>query len=127
MAKVHIEQYFVRENIIPQNLIISDAGNHLYRIGLHLSPFGAEKRKLFHNPLFVFTSFVIYICKSIIVLLIDKRRTEILILLGNLTHILNIKLVCNIAMTTFVALALVAQLINYSNYINGIPPIYLKM
>jgi hypothetical protein len=57
------------DKVLPKNIVLKGAENHLYKIGLNLITNGCEKRSSFYNPLLVFSINVLALLKSIVSLL----------------------------------------------------------
>jgi hypothetical protein len=112
---------------LPKNLRINCAENHLYKIGLCLTSSGQTRRHLIHNPVLIFIVNIISIMKTIISLLLNEEYDHILIINGDFSHFLEVRIHFNIACNLYILLALTSQLIYYYNYKYSIKPTYLKV
>jgi len=111
---------------LPPNLVLTSAGNHLYKIGLSLFPFGSETRRPFYNPYFISLIISIYFIRSLTALLLNEDNDKNFIIIGDFAHFVKAKYHLNIALILYCFLAFVSQLINYWNHYNDIKPSFLK-
>jgi hypothetical protein len=118
---------FDSNKLLPKNIVLKGAQNHLYRIGLNLISNGREKRDIFHNPLLIFGVQIVIVIKSIVSLLTPKEYEKFLTIFGDFAHFFGPEIHFNIITILSTVLALISQLINYYNYKNGINPTYLKV
>jgi hypothetical protein len=78
--------------ISPKNLRINCAENDLYKIGLCLTSRGQIRTHLIHNPVLIFIFNTISIIKTTISLLFDEEYDHILIINGNFSHFLGVRI-----------------------------------
>jgi hypothetical protein len=118
---------FDANKLLPQNIVLKGAENHLYRIGLNLISNGPEKRSIFYNPLLLFSANVIALLKSIVSLLTPEENKKLMIIIGDFAHFFGAKTHYNVIIILSIILTLIYQLINYYNYKKGINATYLKI
>ena len=114
---------------LPSNLVIKNAGNDFYRIGLSLFKFGSEKRIKLHNPLFVFTINTLYSikCGLSLAFLKDDDNDGLFLLIGDLGHFMKVRYHMNICIILYALIGMSSQIINYWYYKNNVKPSYLKL
>ncbi len=117
---------FDANKLLPPNIILNYE-NHLFEIGLNLISSGTKKRNVFKNPLLIFSLNVVIVIKCIISLLLKEENENLLIINGDFTHILHVRIHVNICIICFFLLCLISQLLYFYNYKNGIKPTYLKV
>jgi hypothetical protein len=117
---------FKASKLLPQQLIIVNAGNDLYGIGLSLFPFGSKDRKIIFNPLLIFIINSLIIIRSLISLSLNENNRNAFVLIGDFTYFIKARFHFNIAIILLLSLTIISQLINFFNYQNDIKPIYLK-
>jgi len=117
---------FNPENLLPKNIIIPFAQTHLYRIGLSLFPYEFIKRKRYNNPLFIFIIHLFILIRSIIALNLSDNNDFMLLVIGDYSHFLKIRIQFNLAVALISSLPLISQIIHYYNFKNDIKPSYLR-
>jgi len=117
---------FDPREILPQNLIIKSAATHLYRTGLSLFPYDSVHRNRYHNPLFIFILILQFFMRCVISLLLSDDDKYISMILGDWSHLLNVRVHFNICASLVISIPLVSQIIHYYNFKNDIKPSYLK-
>jgi hypothetical protein len=118
---------FDANKVLPQNIVIKGAENHLYRIGLNLISNGRQKRSNFYNPLVILSVHIVTVIKSIISLLMPEENEKLLIIIGDFAHFFGVKTQFNVDIIITNSLALTSQLIFYYIYKNGIKQTHLKV
>jgi hypothetical protein len=118
---------FDTNKVLPQNIVLKGAENHLYRIGLNLISNGPEKRNVLYNPLLIFNLNIAIVIKSIVSVLKPEENGKLLIIIGDFAHFFGAKTHLNLIIILSTILALNSQLISYYNYKNGIKQTYLKV
>jgi len=117
---------FNPNELLPHDIVISSAGTHLYRIGLSHFPNGLIRRSKFNNPILILIIFLQTIIRCIISLLLSDEDSNLLVLVGDFTHLMDLRIHLNISIVLTTFLALISQIIHYYNYKNDIKPSYLK-
>jgi len=112
--------------VLPQHLSIMSLDNHLYRIGLCITPYGSNKRRAFINtPIIVFINVVIYWFKFIACILITNEF--VLRVLADFAHFMAIRVHFNLAALLFTTSCILIQITYYYNYRNGVKPTFLRV
>jgi hypothetical protein len=118
---------FDANKVLLQNIILKGAENHLYRIGLNLKYDRNKKRRIFYNPILIFSVNIAIVIKSIVRLLTHEENKKFLIIIGDFSHFLGLKTHYNVILIFSIFSAPISQLISYYNYKNGIKQTYLKV
>jgi hypothetical protein len=118
---------FEPNNILPNDVLIDFAANHLYRIGLIPLRDKSIKRKRYENPVFKFIINLHLIIRFIISLQLSEENEYIFLLIGDFTYFLKARIHFNTAASLIISIALFSQLVQYYNYKNDIKPSYLKL
>jgi hypothetical protein len=118
---------FDANKVLPQNIVIKGAENHLYRIGLNLVSNGRQKRSNFYNPLVIFSVQIVTVTKSIVSLLTPEENERLLKIIGDFAHFIGVKTQFDVDVIITNILALTSQLIYYYIYKSGIKQTYLKV
>ncbi len=118
---------FDANKVLPQNIVIKGAENHLYRIGLNLISNGRQMRSNFYNPLVILSVHIVIAIEAIVSLLTPEENENLLIIIGDLAHIFGMKTQLNVDIIITNILALTSQLVFYYIYKNGIKQTYLKV
>src|SRR5580698_8191598 len=89
--RVHPKQTVPRvriKRVIPLTLAITNAGTHLYSIGLsNHKPFNAPKRRWFHKPIVVFAVvFSQLFLRQLVSILIPQQNPEFYAIIGDATY-----------------------------------------
>jgi hypothetical protein len=105
-------------DILPERVIITSAGSHLYKIGLSLFPNGCVKRDKFHNPVFIFILNLLVLIRSIILLLLSDEYEYLFPYLGDFFSYFNVEIHGNLVVILFCLFSLISQIIHYYNYKN---------
>jgi hypothetical protein len=113
--------------VLPQNIVLKGAENHLFRIGLNLISDGNIKRRIFYNPVLIFSVNIAIVMKSVVSILTPEENKKLLIIIGDFSHFLGLETHYNVILILSIFLGLISQLINYYNYKNGIKHTYLKV
>jgi len=117
---------FNPNELLPENIVISSEGTHLYRIGLSHFPNGFIRRTKFNNPILILIMFLQFIIRSIISLLLSDEDSNLLVLVGDSMHFMGLRIHLNITIFLTTSLVLISQILHYYNYKNNIKPSYLK-
>ena len=115
------------KEVLPPNVIISNAENNLYRIGICLTLRSHINRNKLHNPLLIFSVNSIVLIKCLITLLFLIHYKNLFIIFGDFGYLLRIRFHLNVAIAHYLLLSLISQLIYYYNYKNDIKPTFLKV
>ena len=115
--------------LLPSELVISGAEEHLYRIGLSL--FECEsgiKRKSIYNPKLVFIVYFIHFIRSFVFIYFGSELSEeVHLYLGDGDYLLNGKNLINALCFVTGIMSLLPQYLNYSNFKNGLKPVDLRV
>jgi hypothetical protein len=118
---------FDPNNILPNDVLIDFAANHLYRIGLIPLTDKPIERKRYENPLFKFIINLHLIIRFIISLQLSEENEDIFLLIGDFSYFLRARIHFNTAASLITSIAVFSQLVQYYNYKNDIKPSYLKL
>jgi hypothetical protein len=69
--------------VLPQNIVLKGAENHLFRIGLNLISDVNIKRRIFYNPLLIFSVNIAIVMKLIVTILTPEENKKLLIIIGD--------------------------------------------
>ena len=108
------------KNILPPDLQIPEAGSHLYRIGLSLFPYGYKPRYRLCNPILIWIIMLTQLIKSCVSLIINNKKFELFLFIGDLGYFLNIKKYMNLTIITIIfgsQLLIIPLLYHYIIYI----------
>jgi hypothetical protein len=119
--------FFDANKVLPQNIVLKGAQNHLYRIGLNLKPNGKEKRNSFYNPILILSVNIATVIKAIVSVLTPEENEKLLTIIGDFGHFFGMKTHFNIILIMATILALISQITNYYLYKSGIKQTYLKV
>ena len=115
-------------NCLPPEMTVQSVEDILHRIGLTLnSTKSYPKRKLFFNPIIIFTFMSLFIVREGVITLINEENDLILKVLGSYGYLIGMKREFSILLLLFSILSLSFQLIYYYNYRNGIKPTFLRV
>jgi len=117
---------FNQKEILPDNLIIKSAATHLYKSGLSLYPYEFVQRNKYHNPLLVFILNLQLFIRCITLSLLSDENKYMLMIFGDFSQFLNVRIHFNICSSLIALIAFVSQIIHYYNFKNDIKPSYLK-
>jgi hypothetical protein len=117
---------FDPKQVLPNNLILKSAATHLYTTGLSLYPYEFAQRNRYDNPLLVFILNLQQLIRCIFSLLLSDENKYLLMILGDWSHLFNVRIHTNILACLVILIALVSQIIHYYNFKNNIKPSYLK-
>ena len=99
---------------------------HLYRIGLCLTPNRPEyRRRLTYHPIVILIIYLIFIFQRIASIFIENPQT--LLILCDIGHLLQFKFHYNFMLGLFGTFVLLSQLVFYLNYKGGIEPTFLTL
>jgi len=106
---------FDNTKLLPQNLVIKQLDNHLYRIGLCLTPVSNnKKRNLINNPILIFIFLCITLTKFMLGIIIPQQNELLLRVCGDFAHFMGVKTHYNIGASLF-ALSVLSTQITYEN------------
>jgi hypothetical protein len=117
---------FDPNNILPNEVLIDFAANHLYTIGLIPLTDESIKRKRYENPVFKFIISLHLIIRFIISLQLSEENEHIFLLIGDISYFLRARIHLNTVASLITSIAVFSQLVQYYNYKNDIKPSYLK-
>src|SRR5882724_7344531 len=115
--------------VLPQELVISGADSHVYRIGLSLfKPKYYVKRSLFYKPIVVFIYTLIFSIKLLFSIYVLKYNSpKIHLYLGDIAYFIKIGKEGNVTCLLVISYPMIFQFIHYYNYRNGIKPMDLRV
>ena len=112
--------------LLPQELIIDSVDEHLYRIGLCLTPNRQNtRRSLIFRPILITMVFIIFLFLRIASIFTDNR--QILLLLGDVGHLFEMRISASILFILTSLFTLSNQLIYYYNNNLYIRPTFLTL
>jgi hypothetical protein len=117
---------FDPNNILPNDVLINFAANHLYRFGLIPLTDESIERKRYENPVFKSIINLRLIIRIIISLQLSEENEYIFLLIGDFPYFLKARIHFNTAECLITSIAIFSQLVQYYNYKNDIKPSYLK-
>ena len=121
--KVNPKVTIKRNKLLPGSLVIRRAGTHLYSIGLSLyKPLNATNRSLIYNPYFVFTFFLMFYIREIILFIIPEKSENFYLLVGEISHFIGHRIATELLVSNTIQIIIFSQLLNYYNYSRGIKP-----
>ena len=98
---------------LPKEITIKSKGNYLYKIGLSLFANGLTKKNRFIHPILLFIMSLLFMFRSIVVILIPEEYEYLLPLIDDLFIALNIKFHGNLLIIIVTVFSLLFQLIHY--------------
>ena len=118
---------FVLYEPLPKELVIPSSGDHFYKYGISLYSVGSVERSKLNNPIIVFIIPMITIIKSIISLsLIEWKINEnILVLIGDWTHFLGVRVHANIMLILCSSFVIYSQFSHFINHRKFVKQTYL--
>ena len=113
---------------LPPELTVQSVEHILHRIGLTLdSTKSYPKRKLFFNPIIIFSFFVLFNIREVIIISMTEENDLTLKILGSIGYLMGIRVLLSIFFILYSSLQMCFQLIYYYNYRNGIKPTFLRV
>ena len=113
---------------LPPELTVQSVEHILHRIGLTLdSTKSYPKRKLFFNPIIIFSFLLIFIIREVFVIVINEENDLIFKVMGTFGYLIGIRREMSICLFLFSNLSLSFQMIYYYNYRNCIKPTFLRV
>ena len=115
--------------VLPQELVISGADSHVYRIGLSLfKPKYYVKRSLFYKPIIVFIISFLQLIRSFALLILPIYEDKFIYLyLGDIGYFIGFTREYNAIICLLELIVIISQFIHYYNYRNGIKPMDLRV
>src|SRR5882724_5516495 len=115
--------------VLPQELVISGADSHVYRIGLSLfKPKYYVKRSLFYKPIIVFIISFLQLIRSFALLILPIYEDKFIYLyLGDIGYFIGFIREYNAIICLLELIVIISQFIHYYNYRNGIKPMDLRV
>jgi hypothetical protein len=111
---------------LPPNHIISTSGTHFYKRGLSLYQFGSAKRNRFFHPLIIFTFLAFMLFRSIFLFFLQTEDPNVIVMVGDYSFFLGNRKHFNAASSHGYLLAILSQIIQFTNYCKNIKPSYLR-
>jgi hypothetical protein len=114
--------------VLPHNVIIKNAGNHLYKIGLWQFNIGNAKRNpIIYHPILPFISLILLNLRSLVSLTTKLDNPEFFVQIGDFNYFLNIRYQFNVSLMFLYIMTIINQAIHYWYYKNDIWPSYMKL
>ena len=112
--------------LLPQELTIDSVDEHLYRIGLCLTPNRHNtRRSLIFYPILITIMCILFLFLRIASILTDQRW--LLLLLGDIGQLIEMRISTNLALVFVILFILSSQLIYYYNNNRDIRPTFLTL
>ena len=112
--------------LLPQEMTIDSVDEHLYRIGLCLTPMRCDtKRRLVHHPIVIKLATTLMLFQRTFSLWTTDEY--LLSFLGDIGHFFRMKIQYNLLVILFCVFMISSQLIYYRNHKRGIRPTYLRL
>ena len=113
---------------LPPELTVQSVEDILHRSGLTLdSTKSYPKRKLFFNPIIIFTFLLLFTIREVIVISLPEENDLIFKVFGSFGYLIGIREFAAISYTLLTLLSMSFHLIYYYNYRNGIKPTFLRV
>ena len=118
---------FDPSRLLEREMRIECAGTHFYKIGLSLYPDSRVKRKKYRNPLVGFIFQLVYLVRSVILLLHPDGDLDYFRKVGDFGFIFGTIAQFEITVIFTILMSFDTQILNYFLYKSGIRPTYLRL
>ena len=113
---------------LPKELTIESVDQLIHSFGLTVdSTQRYRKRKLFFNPIIIFSFVSLFIIKEVVIISLDEKNDLIFKMLGSIGHLMGVRQHLGLSVILASILSLSFQIIYYKNYRNGIKPTFLRV